>query len=537
LAPTVGLCALKIDPSPALSMVIRTEYRGQRYSMGSSDPLQAVFEIRFGGLNFQATGNGYLMRLTNLEELRAWRQAESTPVATARIAATTTPAGTDAAGPSAPRRRRSFGQRSLQARSERRHPARVASQRDAPASTTTAAPAGERSVSRPRFSIGLHGATAAYVANTNVNMTMRRVPPGRHILVASDPSASAGGESSLGSIDELPPTTSHGYAEWDFSGVPDPVMFRRFLDAADYRLGYSDDSSVGSYDPTRECCVVVANDPANAADVAGADDGEVPPALGTGSRLAAGPSAPPPSPPRGADINAQLAQARELEDKLAEEYRTVRLLRASITGEASAHGGRARELGKQARNRINADFNVDNPDTPPRASQKLIAAATLLRAMPAPSTPKARNLHREAQPLIEQAAVQQAESLVSRIRQHGSERDDGGEQGPEPSVHAGGAAERPANLGRTPAKERLHDMRGHARDGDARNVINARRTSKAEAQAAAGYHLRRGGRYDSDEDCSPMPEPPGTRVFSREIRAATFPQSFRQPTTIVKYNG
>jgi hypothetical protein len=34
-----------------------------------------------------------------------------------------------------------------------------------------------------------------------------------------------------------------------------------------------------------------------------------------------------------------------------------------------------------------------------------------------------------------------------------------------------------------------------------------------------------------------MSEPPGTRVFSREIRMATFPQRFRQPTTIVKYNG
>jgi hypothetical protein len=43
-------------------MVMRTEYRGTRYSMGSSDPLPAGFEIRFGGLNFQATGNGYLMR-------------------------------------------------------------------------------------------------------------------------------------------------------------------------------------------------------------------------------------------------------------------------------------------------------------------------------------------------------------------------------------------------------------------------------------------------------------------------------------------
>jgi hypothetical protein len=48
-----------------------------------------------------------------------------------------------------------------------------------------------------------------------------------------------------------------------------------------------------------------------------------------------------PSSPRGADINTQLAQARELEAKLAEEYCAVQLLRASIAGEASA-----RELGK-----------------------------------------------------------------------------------------------------------------------------------------------------------------------------------------------
>jgi hypothetical protein len=96
------------------------------------------------------------------------------------------------------------------------------------------------------------------------------------------------------------------------------------------------------------------------------------------------------------------------------------LLRASITGEASARGERVRELGKQARERINTDFNVDDPNTPPRASQKLIAAATLLKAMPAPSTPKARIMHREAQALIEQAAVQQAESSASRIRQQGS---------------------------------------------------------------------------------------------------------------------
>jgi hypothetical protein len=232
---------------------------------------------------------------------------------------------------------------------------------------------------------------------------MRRVPPGRHVFVARDPGASAGDESSLGSLDALPPANLHGYAEWDFSGVPDPVMIRRFLDATDYWFGCSDDSSTGSYDPTRECCVVVANDPANATGAVGAGDEEVTPAPGIAPRQAAGPST-----PAGADANAQLAQARELEAKLAEEYRTVRLLRASMAGEASARG----ELGRQARDRINAD----NPDVPPRASQKLVAAATLLRAMPAPLTPEARNLQHEVQALIEQAAVQQAESSASRIR-------------------------------------------------------------------------------------------------------------------------
>jgi hypothetical protein len=104
----------------------------------------------------------------------------------------------------------------------------------------------------------------------------------------------------------------------------------------------------------------------------------------------------PTSPTGGADINTQLAQAHELEAKLAEEYRAVRLLRASIAGEASARGERVRELGKQACERINVDFNVDDPNTPPRTSHKLVAAATLLRAMPMLSLPEARNLHREA---------------------------------------------------------------------------------------------------------------------------------------------
>jgi hypothetical protein len=157
--------------------------------------------------------------------------------------------------------------------------------------------------------------------------------------------------------------------------------------------------------------------------------------------------------------------------------------------------------------------------------------------MPAPSTLEARNLHREAQALVQQAVVQQAESSASRIRHQGTARDDGGAQGPEASVHADDAMERPANQGWTPVKERILNTRGQAKDDDARNVINARRAGNAEARAAAGYHPCRGGCYDSREDRSPTPEPPGTRVFSREIRTTSFPQRFRQPTSIDKYTG
>jgi hypothetical protein len=262
--------------------------------MGSSDPLPAGFEIRFGSLNFQATGNGYLMRSTNRDELRARRQAGADRASVTPVARAPETAQVDAAGPSAPRRRQRSGQRSRQARTERRRAARVASQRDATTGETIAAPTGECSVLGPRFPIGLRGATTAYVASANTDTATRRVRPGRHVPAVRDPSASAVDESSHGSASELPPAISHRYAKWDFSGVPDPVMFRRFLDATDYWFGYSDDSSAGSYNPARECFVVLANDQANTANAAEAGDEEVPPGPGTGPHQGARPSAPPP---------------------------------------------------------------------------------------------------------------------------------------------------------------------------------------------------------------------------------------------------
>jgi hypothetical protein len=59
-------------------------------------------------------------------------------------------------------------------------------------------------------------------------------------------------------------------------------MFQWFLHVADYWFGYSDNSSAGSYDPTRECFVVLASDQANTAYAAEAGDEEVPPNPGTG---------------------------------------------------------------------------------------------------------------------------------------------------------------------------------------------------------------------------------------------------------------
>jgi len=58
-------------------------------------------------------------------------------------------------------------------------------------------------------------------------------------------------------------------------------------------------------------------------------------------------------------------------------------------------------------------------------------------------------------------------------------------------------------------------LRRSADDSDARNIINGRKSIP-----------RRGGRFNPEHDRGLSPEPPGTRVFSREIRTAPFPPRF-----------
>jgi hypothetical protein len=83
------------------------------------------------------------MRITNHDKLRARWPTGPDLVPVAPAAGAPTSAYVDAAGPPAPRNRRRSGQRFRQARTERRHAARVASQRNGTTGETTAAPMGD----------------------------------------------------------------------------------------------------------------------------------------------------------------------------------------------------------------------------------------------------------------------------------------------------------------------------------------------------------------------------------------------------------
>jgi hypothetical protein len=90
----------------------------------------------------------------------------------------------------------------------------------------------------------------------------------------------------------------------------------------------------------------------------------------------------------------------------------------------------------------------------------------------------------------------------------------------EASVHTG------CTRNTTPAASGRLGNEHHRRD----------RRAHLDEKVRRGYHPKRGGRYDSGEDRSPSPEPPGPRAFSRAIRRARFPTQFRTPTTITKYS-
>jgi hypothetical protein len=142
--------------------------------------------------------------------------------------------------------------------------------------------------------------------------------------------------------------------------------------------------------------------------------------------------------------------------------------------------------------------------------------------MPEPSTTEGRRIQGELKNLLEDAAVRRAESSASRRQGYPSEhRVVTSRFMREASVHTGRTRNtEPAVPGRLGNEHHHHSRRAHL-----------------DERVRRGYHPRRGGRYDSVEDRSPSPEPPGPQAFSRDIRRAPFPTRFRTPTTITKYSG
>jgi hypothetical protein len=146
----------------------------------------------------------------------------------------------------------------------------------------------------------------------------------------------------------------------------------------------------------------------------------------------------------------------------------------------------------------------------------------LLRVMPEPSTTEGRRIQGELKNLLEGAAVRRVESPASRRQGYPSEPHAATSRFMrEASVCTGRTRNTaPAAPGRLGNEHRHRDRRAHL-----------------DERVRRGYHPRRGGRYDSGEDRSPSPEPPGPQAFSRAIRRASFPTRFRPPTTITKYSG
>jgi hypothetical protein len=291
---------------------------------------------------------------------------------------------------------------------------------------------------------------------------------------------------------------------WDFSGLGNPSAMRDFMTACDYCLsdcsddGHSlDDEGCG---PSRECFHV---------DLGGHDEG---------NHLGMPEDDDPPRPAPRADIlrelavvpvpargqDTQLEQIREMQAKLNEEAGQLVQLRQNIEQEwaGRALAEEARHQAQDVQRRITDDARARLPLASSGVGQNLAAAAILLRAMPEPSTTEGRRIQGELKNLLEDVAVRRAESSASRRQGYPPEhRAATSRFMREASVHTGRTWDAtPAAPGRLGNEHRRHDRRAHH-----------------DEKVRRGYHPRRGGRYDSGEDRSPSPEPPGPQAFSRAI--------------------
>jgi hypothetical protein len=343
--------------------------------------------------------------------------------------------------------------------------------------------------------------------------------PGYHMWSTWDLLTAASTSGPVGSEEEDDPDFI-----WDFSGLSDPSAMRDFMLACDHCLsGYSDDNhslNDEGYDPSRECFHIDQGDhnEDNHLGMPGNDDAPVP-----ASRVEIPRELAVVRVPTGGQ-GTQLEQLREMQAKLDEETGRLVQLRQNIEQEwaGRALDGGARHRAWDVQRRIIDDARAGLPPAFSGAGQNLVAAAMLLRTMPEPSTKEGRCIQGELKDLLQNAAVRRAESSAYQRRGGPSEHHAvSSRRMCEASVHTEHTGDR------TPtARDRLGDEQHH-RD----------RRARLEEKVRRGYHPRRGGRYESEENRSPSSEPPGPRVFSRAIRRAPFPARFRAPTTITKYSG
>jgi hypothetical protein len=311
---------------------------------------------------------------------------------------------------------------------------------------------------------------------------------------------------------------------WDFSGLRDPSAMRDFMSACDYCLsGYSDDGHSlddEGYDPSHECFHIDQgdHDEGNHLGMPGDDDAPVPASRVEIPRELAVVRVP----MEGQDT--QLEQLREMQAKLDKETGRLVQLRQNIEQEWAdrALAGGARHRARDVQRRIIDDARAGLPPAFSGAGQNLAAAVMLLRTMPGPSTTEGRRIQGELKDLIENATVRRAESSASQGRGGPSEHNAASYRRMcEASIHTEHTGDRtPAARDCLGSEQRRHDRR-----------------ACLEERVRRGYHPRRKGRYDSEEDRSPSPEPPGPRVFSRAIQRAPFLARFRAPTTITTYSG
>jgi hypothetical protein len=311
---------------------------------------------------------------------------------------------------------------------------------------------------------------------------------------------------------------------WDFSGLSDPSAMRDFMSACDYCLsGCSDDGhSLGDEgcDPSRECFHIDQGDHGkdNHLGMPQDDNAPVPASrVDIPRELAV-------VPVTAGGQDTWLEQFCEMQAKLDEEVGRLVQLRPNIEQEwaGRALAGGAPHQTQVVQRRIVDDARERLPPAFSGAGQNLAAAAMLLGMMPEPSTTEGRRIQGELKGLLENAAVRRAESTASRRQACPSEhRATSSRLMREASICTGRARD-----GTPAAPDRLGDEH-HRHD----------RRARLDEKVHRGYHPRREGRYDSEEDRSPSPELPGLRVFSWAIRRAPFPARFRAPTTVTKYSG